>query len=142
MFSTSHLHPMLVHFPIALVMIGFLFELFYLFVRKDVCLTKMGYYLLTIGTLGALGAWLSGQLFTSDMAGSAEQIRKTHELLATITLGLLLITSILRTVFLWKKIEAPKLNQLAFALYGLAAIFVSITGFMGGTLVYNYMMPL
>lgn len=34
MFETSHLHPMLVHFPIALVAIGFLADLASIFIKK------------------------------------------------------------------------------------------------------------
>jgi len=142
MFSTSHLHPMLVHFPIALVAIGFLAEFAFLLFKKEVCLTKMGLYLLVIGTLAACATWLSGDLFTSEMSGAAGEIRETHELLATITVVLLIATLVLRSALLFKKSENTKLNTLAFVLYGLAALSVSATGFFGGTLVYNYMMPL
>jgi hypothetical protein len=48
----------------------------------------------------------------------------------------------LRIILQVQQKENSNLKWLAFALYGLAAIFVSITGFFGGTLVYNYMMPL
>jgi len=142
MFTTSHLHPMLVHFPIALIAIGFLSELAYLFIKKEVCLTKMGYYLLMIGTLAACATWLSGDLFTSEMSGAAGEIRETHELFATITVILLLITAVSRTLFILQKKEIHALKNVAFVLYALAAISVSVTGFFGGTLVYNYMMPL
>ncbi|HEY5591398.1 MAG TPA: DUF2231 domain-containing protein [Paludibacter sp.] len=142
MFSTSHLHPMLVHFPIALVAIGFLAEFAFLLFKKEVCLTKIGFYLLVIGTLTACATWLSGDLFTSEMSGAAGEIRETHELLATITVVLLIATLVLRSALLFKKSENTKLNTLAFVLYGLAALSVSATGFFGGTLVYNYMMPL
>jgi len=40
MFSLSHVHPMLVHFPIALVAAGFLLELIYLFRKKRCALPK------------------------------------------------------------------------------------------------------
>jgi uncharacterized membrane protein len=142
MFSTAHLHPMLVHFPIALVAIGFLAEFAFLLFKKEVCLTKMGFYLLVIGTLAACATWLSGDLFTSEMTGAAGEVRETHELLASITVGLLIATSVLRSVILFLKSENSKLKILAFLLYGLAALSVSATGFFGGTLVYNYMMPL
>jgi len=142
MFSTSHLHPMLVHFPIALIAIGFLAEFAFLLFKKEICLTKMGYYLLIVGTLAACVTWLSGDLFTSDMEGAAEKIRETHELLATTTVVISLITAALRTYMLIKKKETKPLKILAFAFYALAALLVSATGFFGGTLVYNYMMPL
>jgi len=142
MFTTSHLHPMLVHFPIALVMIGFLAELAFLFFKKEVSLSKMGYYLLIIGTLAALAAWLTGNFFTSEMDGAAGKARETHELFATITLVLLLATSVLRTTLLIVKNENSALKTLSFFLYALAAVSVSITGYLGGTLVYNYMLEL
>ena len=142
MFTTSHLHPMLVHFPIALVMIGFLAELAFLFFKKEVSLRKMGYYLLIIGTLAALAAWLTGNFFTSEMDGAAGKARETHELFATITLVLLLATSVLRTTLLIVKNENSALKTLSFFLYALAAVSVSITGYLGGTLVYNYMLGL
>lgn len=142
MFSTSHLHPMLVHFPIALVAVGFLAEFVFQLFKKELCLTKMGFYLLLIGTLSACTTWLSGNLFTSEMTGAAGEIRNTHEMLASITVVILIFTSILRSFLLYKKNENSKLKILVFALYGLAALSVSATGFFGGTLVYNYMMPL
>jgi uncharacterized membrane protein len=142
MFDTSHLHPMLVHFPIALVVFGFVADLASLYFKKEVCLTKTSFYLLIIGTLAAIATWMSGILFTHDMSGAAGVVKETHELYAWITVGLLLITSVLRTVILVKKIEKPGIKWLAFIIYGLACISVTITGFFGGTLVYNYMMPL
>lgn len=143
MFTVSHLHPMLVHFPIALVSIGFLLEIFYLLRKKEVCLTKAGFYLLILGTLAAVVTWLSGMLFTSEMEGAAGQIRETHELFANITLALLLIAASLRVYLSVKKKEDNKaMKNIALLLYALATVSVFATGFFGGTLVYNYMMPL
>jgi uncharacterized membrane protein len=142
MISTSHFHPMLVHFPIALVVFGYMADLAWIFYKKEVCLSKMGFYLLILGTLCAVVAWLTGTLFTSEMSGSAGEIKDTHELFAWLTLGTLIATSALRILLLVQNKENSSLKWVAFALYGLAAIFVSITGFFGGTLVYNYMLPI
>ncbi|MDR3652929.1 MAG: DUF2231 domain-containing protein [Paludibacter sp.] len=142
MFSTSHLHPMLVHFPIALVIVGFLSELAFLYFKKEVTLSKMGFYLLIIGTIAACAAWLAGNFFTSDLEGAAGKVQALHELFANITLGLLLFTSAIRIFQLIKKNENPQLKWFAFAVYALAALSVSITGLFGGTLVYSYMVSL
>lgn len=142
MISTTHLHPMLVHFPIALVVFGFIAEIAALYFKKEVCLSKAGFFLLIFGTLSAIVAWLTGNLFTAEMSGAAGEIKETHELFALITLGALLVTSVLRIVLQTKKNENAGIRWLAFALYGVATIAVSITGFFGGTLVYNYMMPI
>jgi uncharacterized membrane protein len=133
---------MLVHFPIALVVFGFVADFASLIFKKEACLSKAGFYLLIIGTLSALLAVLTGVFLTSDMSGSAGEVKGTHELIAFITLGLLTLTSALRIFILVKKRENTKLKWLAFFLYALAVISVSLTGFYGGTLVYNYMMPL
>jgi uncharacterized membrane protein len=133
---------MLVHFPIAIIAIGFVADLIKLIVKKDECLSKMGYYLLLTGTIAAIVTLLSGILFTSEMSGTAGEVRETHELFAWITVGILVTAAALRTFVLIKKNENRLLQRLIFALYGLGALSVSITGFYGGTLVYNYMMPL
>lgn len=142
MFDTSHLHPMLVHFPIALVMFGFIIELASLIIKKKLCLPKLSLYLLVTGTLATIVTWLSGVLFTSEMSGAAGSVKESHELFAFITMCLLIATSIIRLMITIGKKENSTLKWISFILYGIAAITVSITGFFGGTLVYNYMMPL
>lgn len=142
MISISHLHPMLVHFPIALILIGFVADFIYFFYKKEAGLSMVGFYLLIIGTLSALIALLSGALFTSEMTGAAGDVKETHELFAWITVINLLLYSAYRIYIKVKGRETNTINRLSFAWYGLAAVFVSITGFFGGTLVYNYMMPL
>jgi uncharacterized membrane protein len=142
MFDSSHLHPMLVHFPIALVIFGFLAELAALFLKKEAWLSKAGFYLLVLGTLSALAAWFTGIFFTSPMSDSAGEIKATHALFAWLTLGSLIAASAFSILLQSRKKEDSNLKWIAFALYALAAVFVSITGFYGGTLVYNYMMPL
>ena len=76
------------------------------------------------------------------MAGAAEQVKETHALIATITVLLSVLTSILRTYMLFEKNENTTLKIVSFIFYALAALSVSATGFFGGTLVYNFMMPL
>jgi len=64
MFSTDHLHPMIVHFPIALITVGFIAEVVSLFFKSEKCLSKTGFYLMILGSLAAIAGWASGQLFT------------------------------------------------------------------------------
>jgi len=140
--NTEHLHPMLVHFPIALAIVGFVFELAYLLYKKEMCLSKAGTYLLIFATLAAGAAWLSGYFLTGEMAGEAGEVRESHELFATITTLLLITASAFRLYILKTENRNIAIQRTVFALYGLAAIAVSITGFLGGTIVYNFMLPL
>ena len=142
MISLTHFHPMLVHFPIALVVFGFVADFASLIFKKEACLSKAGFYMLIVGTLSALLAVLTGVFLTSAMSGTAGEVKDTHALFALITLGLLTLTSLIRIFMLVKHKENTNLKWVAFILYALAVLAVSLTGFYGGTLVYNYMMPL
>jgi hypothetical protein len=53
MFNSAHFHPMIVHFPVALILVGFLADVVFLFLKKELCLSKMGLYLMVLGTLKA-----------------------------------------------------------------------------------------
>lgn len=142
MLSTTHLHPMLVHFPIALVLLGFVSEIASNFVKKEFRLSQFGFYLLILGTLSAIFALLAGVFFTSEMEGAAGNILETHELFAWITLCSLISASVLRFLVEVKYKENPGLKKAALILFGVSAIAVLVTGFYGGTLVYEYMMPI
>lgn len=132
---------MLVHFPIALVIIGFLASMTGIIYKKELWLTKAGFYLLITGTIAAVFALLSGTLFTSELSGEAGEIKETHELLAWTTVILLVVASAFQIIMMRRK-DSGNLRIISLWLYGLAALSVSITGFYGGTLVYSYMMPL
>lgn len=140
--NVDHLHPMLVHFPIALAIVGFALELAFQLYKKEVCLTKAGTFLLLIATLAATVAWLSGYFLTAEMSGEAGEVRETHQLFATITTLLLIASSLIRIYLERTSNKNRMLTYIAFSLYGLAAIAVSYTGFLGGNLVYNFMLPL
>lgn len=142
MFSLDHLHPMLVHFPIALVIFGFFADLLFLKFKNEIWLSKTGSFLLILGTIASVITLLSGAFFTSEMSGAAGEIKEKHELLAWATVICLVATSAFRLFLIVRKKESGSLRLVAFALYGMAVIFVSLTGFYGGTLVYNYMMPI
>ena len=66
MFNTAHLHPIVVHFPVALITVGFLAEIVSLFFKSEKCLSKTGFYLLILGAISAMVAWGTGQLFTDE----------------------------------------------------------------------------
>ena len=133
---------MLVHFPIALLLWGFIADVASMLFKKEACLSKIGFYLLLIGALTSMSAVLSGVLFTSEMSGAAGAVKETHELLAWMTVGTALVAAALRLYVVSQKKEGTNLKWVAFMVYALAAILVSVTGFFGGTLVYSYMMPL
>ena len=143
MFNTAHFHPMIVHFPIALILVGFLADAAFLFFKKEVCLSKTGLYLMVLGTLGAGAAVLSGNLFTIEPTeGSIVEIFERHETLALVTLLIMTIGTLIRVGAIVFKKDKPIYHWLVFGLYFLGAACVGVTGFLGGTMVMDYMMGL
>ena len=142
MFDPSHFHPMMVHFPIAIITFGFLFDLFSLFITKEKCLSKMGLYLEVIGMLGAIAAFGTGYYFTSEMEGEAGILRDQHQLFATLTLISIILATFFRLLIVYQKKEETYLKYAAMSLFLLAFVFVTITGHLGGSLVYDYMIGL
>ena len=137
MFATNIFHPMIVHFPLALLLLGFLAEVISVFYKKDACLPRMGFYLLLTGSLGAIAAVLTGLLFTPDFTGEAGKLKATHKMFGLITTGLALVTSLFYIYIIRKGKVSPELQKIALALYTLTAMSVAVTGFFGGNLVYG-----
>jgi len=143
MITTGHLHPMVVHFPLALIIVGFLADVIYLFFKKEKCLLKTGFYLMILGTLAACAAFATGHLFTSEPTeGDMVTTFARHEAGALATILIMLAGSFLRLYLVIYKKEESKLKWLVFTFYCLGTVTVSFTGLMGGTMVYNYMMGL
>ena len=140
MFNTDHLHPMIVHFPIALITVGFFAEVISLFFKNEKYLSKTGFYLMVLGSLGAIAAWSTGHLFTEEPTqGEILKVFVRHETGALITMILIIAGTIFRIWLMVKKKEETPLKWIAFGFYLLAFIAVTFTGFMGGTMVYDFM---
>ena len=139
MFDISHLHPLMVHFPIALLITGFFLEVLSLFFnKKEPSLSKAAFYLMLLGTLGAIFAFLSGEFFTEELEGKAGEIEELHEIFAKITMYTMIVASVLRILLLIRKKENTAWKWVVFSLFFIGTVFVGITGLYGGTLVYNY----
>jgi uncharacterized membrane protein len=143
MFNTAHLHPMIVHFPIALIIVGFVADVVSLFFKNEKCLSKTGLYLMVLGALAAIAAWSTGKLFTSEPTdGEIVKLFDQHETGALITMIIIVIGAAFRVWLVVTKKEETSLKWVAFGLYFLAFSAVSFTGFVGGIMVYNFMIGL
>lgn len=139
MFEASHLHPMIVHFPIALLMVGFLAEVIGLFLKKEF-FSKAAFYLLLLGSLGVIAAFISGQFAGNGIeeSGALKAAMETHETSALITIWLVSIASIVKLATLYFKKLEKQLRLVAFAIFLLGVLSVARTGYYGGNLVYKH----
>lgn len=132
---------MIVHFPVALICVGFLADILFLFFKNEKCLSKTGYYLMVLGTIAAVAAWTTGQLFTSHPEdGEIAKVFGRHEAGALITMIIMLLGATLRVYLVIKKKDETQLKWLVFAIYFLGFAAVTFTAFMGGTMVYDFML--
>jgi uncharacterized membrane protein len=142
MLNSSHLHPMLVHFPIAIIAVGFLFDLLSMIVKNNSWMPKAAYWLEVIGMISTVLAFGTGYYLTSPMEGEAGLMRDKHELFATITLVSIILATLFRIVAAYLNKETSGVKYISLGLFFISFIFVSITGFLGGTLVIEYMIGL
>ena len=133
---------MLVHFPVALITVGFLFDLFAFFRKEQPCLSKTGYWLSLAGAGGAIVAYLTGYFLTSQMEGEAGMMREKHEQFATATVIIVIVGAFYRILSSYRKNDSASNTYITLALSLLACIFVSVTGYLGGSLVIDYMIGL
>ena len=106
MFNTHHLHPMTVHFPIAIIMLGFFVDaLSMLFNKKEPCLSKFGFWLMILGTLAAILGYLTGEFFSENLTGKLGELKETHELFAKTAMFIMIAASALRIFLVIKKKE-------------------------------------
>lgn len=133
----AELHPGLVHFPIAILTVGFLFDVASLFSSR-LPFRQMGATLLVIGVVMAGAAVLTGDQAkdAAEQAGVDKHIIEPHEQSATATLflflGLLIARILMRkraSAWLWR-------GYLVVALF---AVFMLLrTGYLGGKLVFEH----
>jgi uncharacterized membrane protein len=135
MFGTP-LHPLLVHFPIALLILGTILQIVALW-KKDF-FDKAALFLLSAGFISGIAAYLSGdgaEEFAAAHWGNAyRSVVEIHQFYATVTLLLFGAAIGLRILFHFfqKKILIPLV--LIFCIFG--SITLALTGHYGGQMVY------
>jgi uncharacterized membrane protein len=137
MFNISHIHPMVVHFPIAIIMVGFLADFLSLVIKKELCLSKMGFYLMLLGVLAAFVAFGTGYFLTGTTIEDAGALGQHHKLFATMTLITIILAGIFRILIVYLKKDETYLKYISVGIFFLAAAFVGITGYFGGMIVFG-----
>lgn len=139
MIDTQLLHPMIVHFPIALLIVGLLADAIGLFSKKEFY-SKAGFYLLILGTLGVLAAYFSGDLAGEGVteAGPLKQALENHEEAAELSVWLMAAAALLRITFVIIKKYAGILKWGAFTLFLIGVLSIARTGYYGGELVFKH----
>lgn len=100
---------------------------------------EAGFWLLCAGTLATVTAYASGAFLTKELYGAPGVVQSTHELFAEMTTVSSLIGVTFKIYLKAEGKENSSLKWIAFGIYGFTAILVSIAGYFGGVLVYDYL---
>lgn len=138
MVSSTHLHAMVVHFPIALLLVGFLFETISFFYKKEF-FRQSAFYLLMLGMLGTVVSYLAGNAAGEGMEeGPLNTAMELHEQAATISLWLTIITALVYAGVYFLKYNRSWLRIIAVSLFAGVIGSIARTGYLGGQLVYKH----
>jgi uncharacterized membrane protein len=134
---TAPLHPILVHFTIALTAIALIFDLLALLFRIE-ALVSIGWWMLAaavIVTVGTIATGLRSRLRLPVEEGEARSFLRLHMALGPLFFGLLVAVTIWRGI-LWQAGSGVTWWYLV----ALAAVVLVMTaqGYLGGELVYRY----
>jgi uncharacterized membrane protein len=132
-----NLHPLIIHFPIALILVILACDAIGLFFKKKEFL-GVGTILSVFALAGAAAALISG-LMAEDSAwkiSQAHELLEDHETAAWIFLGFMAMYTSFRIVFRKKISESLGWLSLLLALWGSA--IVARVGYLGGEMVFHY----
>lgn len=137
----SKLHPMVIHFPIALFVVYTLLEFIALFFKNG-NFSKVILIILGMGVFFAILAVLTGNKAAEAceklVPPDVSEIIETHETFATITL-FFYATLFLIKFYVVTKLETGRLLKYAFLILTLIGnIFIYLTGYYGGQLVFKH----
>ncbi len=138
MFDLSFIHPMIVHFPIALLIVGFVSDLAGLILKKDF-FSRTGFYLLILGAIGVVAAYLTGNAAGDGLteAGTLKQALETHEDAAELTLWIISAAALFRIVLVFLKKYVGVFKWISLIVFLAGVLSIARTGFYGGELVFK-----
>lgn len=138
MITAPHLHAMVIHFPIALLLVAFLSELIALF-RKEQFFKTASLYLLLLGALGAIVAYVSGSYAGDGMTdGILQEPLEVHEDAALITLVLAITTALAKSAMFYLDYQKTWAKWAVLLLFTGLVGSVARTGYLGGELVFKH----
>jgi uncharacterized membrane protein len=133
------IHPLVIHFPIALLIVGSLCDAVGILGHRDTFL-KTGFILLGLGAFASVVAAVSGDA-ASEIAEKIPNITEDleqHEDLSTLVAFLAVLLVLIRTHFTLKARFVGAVRATYLVLILLLAVLTAAAGYTGGKIVYDY----
>jgi uncharacterized membrane protein len=130
----AHIHPIVVHFPIALIVIAACYDLISILVKRRLS-AKQGFWL---WVFAFLTAWLAVGTGPGEAARGITNLIHYHSKLADVTTALAFVMVVFRGFLMFIKKETPLSLLILYSLLSLMCmIAVLSTGYYGGEMVYD-----
>jgi uncharacterized membrane protein len=131
------IHPMVVHFPIALLITSVVFDLLATRWRRE-SFQEAGFYTLLAGLLGAVVAVVTGAMAEEVAEGNGipESVLEIHEALGYATLLFFIGLLALRLLMRWGLIR--KIPALYLTMGFIGIVILTMAGYVGGSLVFDF----
>ncbi len=135
----TYIHPMVVHFPIALLIVAFIAEVVGAALKKEF-FTNAALYLIVIGTLGVIAAYISGSYAGDGIVegGALKQALDTHKEAAELTMWMSIAIAVVRVAVALAKRFKGYLQWVTIALFFVVVLSIARTGHYGGELVFKH----
>lgn len=130
----SHIHPIMVHFPIALIIIATCYD-FINAIKNRTLSPKKGIWLWIIALVSA---WIAIGTGPEDDARGNTNVFHYHESLADVTSIIALVVVALRIFFIVKKKEFVRFSLIIYCILSmLCTASILSVGYFGGKMVYD-----
>lgn len=144
MIDIVHIHPMLVHFPIVLLLIAIATQLLTLIRGGDLtergCMPSIGLGALILGAASALVAAVFGDIALDHALdlGFPKGPLETHQAFGLTTTCLFVALALLNALAWWRRISLKTARGWSVALVGVVGcVILLLTAYHGGNLVYK-----
>ncbi len=132
----QNIHPMFVHFPLALLSVGLLFDILGYFFKKQ-SLSSTGWWCFSLGVLSAVVTVFTGMQAanTVTVSGETKEILESHEHFQITS------TIVFVVLWIWRSFSRQNPPKSAIIYFVIAAVTVGAIVYgahYGGELVYEY----
>lgn len=142
------LHPATVHFPIALLLVGSVAALLYVWWQPRLEFRVLTWWLLALGWVGAAVASLTGLLAQGNLPPQSEYTSVLNGHITSALAVLVVYGALFYRAWLFRNrrragdpvdlLDAPRTRSWLTLLLLLGMAFISIGGWLGGELVYTW----
>lgn len=135
----ENVHPLFVHFPIALLSVGLICDVAGVVLKKD-SLSSAGWWLQAFGVAAAATAAVTGLLAAPSLlqSESAHEVMEAHETLELIAVGVFILLFVWRSVGRTRLPRKTVLTVIFFVVYAAAVGILLYGAHLGGRLVYEF----